>query len=634
MKKWMQKIIIFFAAAAALNRQIRRVKIHSRLVVSFAILSLVPLLITGIFAYYKSSVAIKSKISTYSIEVMNQVSGNIQNELVKLENDSVDIAFSEKVQTTLISFNTLNEWGKNDAEIKLQKDLAKRFSFFNSVSDVLLYTKNKDKIIAFGDVYFKFKLKPDYLNAILEETRIRSGVPLWTIQDNEDEENSRNVSLRTGNYGQYGILLSRSFKSLRDGVPLGYIIIRINENYILNKYKNINLGKGANIFILNGKGEVISSRNPKIATAKMYSESLLLQEIKKNKESAVYSFNSMVSGERNLIAYTYIPSADWYIISTIPFTYLNDKSVQIGIYITILGIICFLLALLLSFIVSRSISKPLKKLVNSMNSVKMGDFSTHIKDDSSDELGKVTTNFNNMVRELQFLINEVKKKENLKKLAELKALQAQINPHFFSNTLNTVKWLANIQKADNISSIITSLILLLHGCVGKGGELVSLREEVEYVNNYLNIMAYRYYDKFKVHMEMEEDIMDCKVLKFILQPIVENALLHGLEPMEGQGLIIIKGYRVKDQLKITITDNGVGIASDKMNNLLQGKPQTSKGGMNGIGIRNVDERIKLYFGEKYGLSVQSVLNMFTTVEITLPVTREEGGCQHAEGTHS
>jgi two-component system sensor histidine kinase YesM len=147
-------------------------------------------------------------------------------------------------------------------------------------------------------------------------------------------------------------------------------------------------------------------------------------------------------------------------------------------------------------------------------------------------------------------------------------------------------------------------------------------------------MAYRYYDKFRVHFEMEEGMLDLKVLRFVLQPIVENSLIHGVEPMEGQGLIIIKGYRDEDKLIITVTDNGVGIPSDKMNNLMQGKPQNKENKLSGMGIRNVDERIKLYFGESYGISIQSVPNMFTTIEITIPVTGEEEHNPYAKSTYS
>lgn len=151
-------------------RWIRKIKIQNRLMASFVIFSLIPLLITGFFAYDRSSDAIQSKISASTLQVLNQVSENIKNELTKLENDSVDIAFSDLVQHTLISYPDLNEWQIIDAELKMQSMLAKKFTFYSDVTDVLLYTGRAEKITAYGDATFKFRLKPDYLDALLKET--------------------------------------------------------------------------------------------------------------------------------------------------------------------------------------------------------------------------------------------------------------------------------------------------------------------------------------------------------------------------------------------------------------------------------------------------------------------------------
>ncbi len=621
-KTFLGRSLVYPHALAFLTRLLRRTKIQNRLAVSFAVLTLVPVMITGIYAYYKSSEAIKNKIGTYSIQITNQVSENVKNELMKLENDSVDIAFSDLVQNAMANYDNMSEWEKNDTEAKLQRTLAKRFSFSHSVSDVLVYTKKGDKIIAYGDTYFKFRLKPGYLNGLIRDIKVKDGVPFWTIEDSNVEEKTDNTGYRANNYGKAGIMIARSFKSLNQDFELGYILIRIDQKYLANIIKDINIGSGSSIFILDNSGTVISGRGKGINVAKPYEKPELIEALVNNRKNGVYSFNSTVTGEKSLVAYTYIPSSDWYVVSVIPFSYLNAETMKIGLYIAILGVISFLFALLLSFLVSRSISKPLNKLVISMNNVKKGNFVVRMADDSRDELGEMTVHFNNMVDEIRYLIEEVKEKENLKRGAELKALQAQINPHFLSNTLNTVRWLANIQKAENISSITKSLIQLLQACMGKGSELITIREEVEYVKDYLNIMDYRYYDKFKVHFEIEENIMEFKIMRFILQPIVENSIIHGLEPMSGQGIIVLKGYRSGNELHITIKDNGIGITPDDLDSLMKDKPSGKKSTLSGIGIWNVDERIKHYFGEKYGVTIESVPNLFTAVEITIPVVEK------------
>jgi two-component system sensor histidine kinase YesM len=619
---------LFPPHSKSIYARIRRVKIQKRLALSFAILSLVPLFITGWFAYDRSSVVIKNKISTYSIQVMNQVSINIRNDLAKLENDSVDIAFSDIVQNTLLSYEKLDDWEKKSAELEMSSLLAKRYSFVPSVTDIQVFTKNTEKINAYGDDNFRFRLNSEFTEHLLENALSRGGVPLWTIQGKEHEEDWQDFNYRTNVYGEYGILLARSFRSLKEGSTLGYIMLRIDEAYILNKYKEIDLGEGSDIFILNEQGQVISSRTPELVTASMYDDPSFIQQLSSYKDKEIYSFINTISGKPYLTTYSFIPHANWYLISTIPFSYLNYESVQIGIYIAGLGIICSILALLVSYLISRSISKPLYALVASMNQVKVGHFPTLIRDKSQDELGVVTEHFNKMVEDLKFLINELKRKEKLKRLAELKALQAQINPHFLSNTLNTISWLAKVQKADNISNVINDFIELLRASMGKGGEFATIKEEVEYVKNYLNIMAYKYYDKFSVHYEVEEEVLHYQTLKFLLQPIVENAVLHGIEPMKGHGHIVIKAYKIEEDLKISITDNGVGINAEEMSKLMQKKQDVQQTGgsgdrLSGIGIWNVDQRIKLSFGEDYGISILSVPELYTTIEIAIPIVTEE-----------
>mgnify|MGYP001240621181 CR=1 FL=1 len=615
---------------AGVDGLIRRVKIQHRLIVSFSILTLVPLLITAVYAYQLSTDAIKSKISTYSVEVMNQVSVNIQTELVKIENDSVDIAFSDQVQKTLNFIDVMRESEKKEAEFRMQKAFGPKFAFFPGVTDALVFSKNMEKFIAYGDMNFKLNLRREFLEPLFEEAAAKGGAPVWTVSRKEDEELFGNYDVRPANYGPNGIVLVRTIRSLDFGAPIGYLLMRFDERFISKKFNSMNLGSGSKVFVLNGNGIVMSSGHPDIAVGEPYPEGFLIEELKSHRERAAFTFNGTVNGKPHLVAYAYIPASDWYVVSTIPYTYLNNESVGIWRAIAILGIACSLIALYLSYIVSRSISRPLLKLINSMNSLKAGRFNSRIEDDSTDELGIVTTHFNTMVNNLKSLIEEVKSQEKQKRLAELKALQAQINPHFLSNTLNTVKWMADMQKAGNISSLITSLIQLLHGSMGKGGEWTRIREELEYVKNYLNIMEYHFANKFAVHFEIEEDILDYRILKFVLQPIVENALLHGLRNLEREGVIIVKGYRDGDQVILTVTDNGRGMPEDILQTVARGGSANGKAGWNGMGIRNVDNRIKLHFGNQYGVSVHSVPDLFTSVEIAMPAIEEEVGLAYAE----
>lgn len=610
---------------------VRGIRIQTRLMGSFFILSLVPLLVTGIFSYSRSSSAMKAKISTYSVQLVDQVGKNIQRELERLAYDSVDIALSDIVQETLQRDKDMGEFDRHNASLLLQENVVKKFSFLHYVSDVLLYTNDSRRIIAYGDnSMFGFVLEPLYLEKLLGQAKEENGAPVWAVVSRDNEVHLVDRAEIAGDR-RYGILICRSIRDLSagsqtgcrsSGTQIGYIVIRTNEKYISDIYRDIDIGAGADIFILDSEGYVVSAREPETGIGRKYQKDIS-RHITGGVKSGARVVKSESGGEAFLIAFSPIENTDWFVVSVIPFSYLNRESENIGSYTLTVGIICFFLAVLLSLFISKSISLPLKRLIQSMNEAKKGDLSAGVSDGSRDEIARVAGHYNDMLCDIQALLESVKSKENQKRAAELKALQAQINPHFLSNTLNTAKWLAGVQNAKNIEKLLTALIDLLHASIGKGGELVSLGEEIEYLKNYIALQEFRYSDKFQVRFEVQKEALDLKILKFLLQPLVENSIIHGIEPMEGKGLIVVKAVVIEEHLMIRIADNGVGIPPKTLKELLAGESRPSKSRFSGIGVSNVEERIKLFFGEQYGIHMESVPYLFTTIELLLPAVRGE-----------
>jgi Predicted signal transduction protein with a C-terminal ATPase domain len=602
---------------------VRSIRIQTRLFGSFIFLSLIPLLITGVFSYNKSSSAIRDKISTYSIQVVDQVGKNIYRELARLEYDSVDIAFSDNIQDVLKNYARYGEWQKYNIEQQLQMLLVKKFSFLHAVSDVLLFTDNKERIVAYGDnTMYKLDLMPEYQDSLFKTAADKNGAPVWNGISLKNEKHLINVAVDNGS--RNGILLFRSINDINNGQHIGYIGIRSKEQLISDIYRDVDIGTGADIFVMDSEGIIISSRNTGIAVAEAYENGTFMKDFNKNRYEGTRTFRFESGGQNSLAACSPIENTNWFVVSIIPFSYLNSEPTRIGVYTFVLGILCFILAVLLSLMISKSISNPLNNLILSMNEAEKGNLSSGCEDPGRDEIGEVSGHYNNMLYEVKTLLENVKSKENQKRAAELKALQAQINPHFLSNTLNTVKWLANIRNADNIENLITSLIDLLHVSVGKGDELIKMREEIIYLENYISIQNYKYCDKFKVRFDIQENALDCKVLKFLLQPLVENSIIHGIEPLEGQGLITVKACIYNGNLLVTVTDNGVGISDDERKDIFNMEKRSSKSRFSGIGLPNVEERIKLYFGDQYGIHIESIPYLFTTMELTLPQIRDEG----------
>lgn len=616
MSLFLKKVPHPYPAILKICFAIRNIKIQTRLILLFLLLSLLPMLITGYFSYQQSSMAIQNKINTYSLQVVNQVSRNIKVQMRMLENDTIDIGFSEIVQQTLKKYDHLSEWRALDAQETIRDMLVKKFTFLHDISDVLLFTKNDKIINAFGDKGFKLDLKRNYQQNLIQEIKDNNGVPVWKTLGWQDV----NQLVKRVIEFKKGIVVGKAIRSLYEGEYIGAVVIRINEKFFAEIYGGVDIGEGAEIFIIDSKGLVVSSRTPEVPFERKYPERSLITRLLETEKRGGNVFNIRIGKQPYLVAFSPIENARWYVVSTIPYSYLNLEAGRIRNRIILLGVGCFLLAIILSVIFTKSISEPLDKLIHGMREVKRGNLTVHVRDDAADEIAEVTHNFNEMINEIHHLMEDIKRTEAQKRSAELKALQAQINPHFLSNVLNTAKLLANAQKADNLECLLTSLIQLLHVSMGKEDDLITVRKEIQYLRNYLNIQEFRYYDKFQVSFAIEEEIMDCKLPKFLLQPILENSLVHGIGPKKGPGVIEVKGFAYEGKIVFAITDDGIGMTQETIERILR-EGSVSNGHFCGIGIKNVAERILLYFGTEYGLRIQSAPNYFTTVEINLPIIK-------------
>ncbi len=595
---------------------IRNSQIQSRLMAAFIVLSLIPSLITGALSYNKSSQAIRTKINTYSTDLLAQIQQNVSRELLRLEYDSIEIMFMSDVQSALIHYDELSEWDKMNLELKLRDKLINKFSFLHDVSDVVIYTKKLDKIVAYGSTGSNvLNYQESYIKELLKKCDELKGAPVWRPSNIRDEVHFIDLIVNK-NENREGVNLARVVKDMEEGEPLGYILIRTNERYFSKIYENIDDHK-QKIFIVSDTGIIASSNNPELVAGEAYQDPELMKGIQDSIEKGKNSFNYTLD-QKYLAVFSKTDRAQWYVVGLIPYTYLNEESRRIGIFSIAVGFICFLLSILLSLIISRSISVPLKNMVHTMQLVKKGDLSVVIEDKSQDELSEVANRFDEMLIEIKDLLETTKIQEKEKRKAELLALQAQINPHFISNTLNSIKWMASIQGAENIEKLIYSLIQMLNASIGKNDTRITLEEELEYLKSYIVIQEFRYYDKFKVKFDIDDETLHFKLLRFLLQPILENAIIHGIEPLDGQGFILIKAFRDGDDLKITVTDNGVGFTQKRMNEVLQ-EPSKKNDGFCGIGISNVNDRIKMVYGDRYGVKIQSFENIYTTIEISLPI---------------
>ena len=271
-------------------------------------------------------------------------------------------------------------------------------------------------------------------------------------------------------------------------------------------------------------------------------------------------------------------------------------------------------------IFTRSIVMPIQKLKRLMKKAQEGDLTVSFNTKYSDEIGELGSSFNTMVKEINNLINLVQIEEKNKRIAEMNVLQAQIKPHFMYNTLDTIRWMAEEHNEEDIVEIIEAFTNLLRISLSKGKEIISVKEELNHVQSYLTIQKIRYEDKLDYEIDFDENIFNYKLIKLILQPLVENAIYHGIKEKRGNGKILITGKIEGNLLCFTVIDNGKGIEEELLNKINRMLTNSSEKETEvGYGIFNVNERIRLTYGEEYGLTYKSINGEGTIVELRHPI---------------
>jgi len=297
---------------------------------------------------------------------------------------------------------------------------------------------------------------------------------------------------------------------------------------------------------------------------------------------------------------------------------------EISYFFLMFGAVCF--SVLAAWGISRSIYIPIKKLHDVTSTITKNDLQALVTHDNVDEITELGMSFNIMIGRIRELLDaKVREQENLKK-AELRALQAQINPHFLYNTLDTIIWMTDSKKTNEVIEIVTALSSFFRISLSKGKDWITIGEEVERTRNYLTIQKMRYRDIMDYEIDVDEDVSGNTVLKLVLQPIVENALYHGIKNKRQGGTIIVRAKQTdEDLVSLQVEDNGIGMTAEKLAQL-RVELEDESGEIrleSGYGIGNVNKRIRLYYGKQYGVYIESEYNVGTRVTVAIPARRDD-----------
>ncbi|MCF2939479.1 sensor histidine kinase [Paenibacillus alkaliterrae] len=574
--------------------------IQSNIAAAFAVLILLTAVFMGVISYQLSAVAVRDTAKDFTGELVKQVNANIQSYVTNMENISLLVLSHRPVR------EYLSADAENDGSIS---------EFFRTI---MISRKDIASISAFG--YEGQRFVSDRNDARLNPNVHATDQP-WFREARAAEGRTvvspPHVQPVFDDEYRWVVSLSREIRSADNTRGLGVLLVDLNFSVINDIVSQIELGKRGYVFIVNDEGSIVYHPQQQLIYSSLKTEAI-------DKVLSVQSgtFISDEAGQRKM--YTVQDSEiGWKIVGVSYADELIGNRREMKLSFAALGVFSLFAAILLSVLLSRNLSKPIHQLHEHMKEVEKGNFNIQVPVDRTKEIGRLARTFNLMVFQIRELMGQVVKEQEFKRKSELNALQAQINPHFLYNTLDSIIWMAEEKKSDEVVLMTSALARLFRASLSKGKELVSIRTEIEHITNYLTIQKMRYRDKLDFQLEVDPAILSYVTLKVTLQPLVENAIYHGIKNKYGTGTIRISGEKYGDSILLHVADNGVGMDAGTLERLLA----PARGGGyregKGVGMTNVHERIRLYFGHEYGLTVASEPDIGTTVTVTIPLLLPE-----------
>lgn len=595
MKKFWGKITFF-----------KNLNLIQKFLLTYCILILVPLTTLFGYTYTKMSQIIESNILESTKQAFDQSIDFLTYKIYRIFDISNSLAIDENITNILRNDPYYYLLSKQIADLAYLRLFLSAYENDSDVSNISLYVNNN------------FIYSNDNKN-IFSMDSLENSKAINII----NSTNSRFVwgpSNYFNNYNESSDYLSL-FKTVKSpdnfSEDIGYLRLNFNKTLIEDIINKINSLPNTISYVINSEGIIICS-SENTDNIEFITDLDKIQNYSNTNNFITTSHNL----EKFYIKSSSINKTDWNLVTILPEASVIAEINSQRIYLSLILIICGGTSIALAFYFVNSINKRLSKVISGMHSVQSGNLEHYIENDSNDELGELIDSYNYMVGKMSILIEDQYKLGKSVKNAELKALQSQINPHFLYNTLDMINWMSYKKMNKEISVAVNTLAKFYKLSLNKGKDLVSIKDELQHSNLYVNIQNMRYNDRISLRINVDEEVSTYLIPKITLQPILENAINHGiLGKGEGNGIISILGYSTNSDIVLIIADDGIGIKEDKLHLLLSNNLSSAKG--SGYGLKNINKRIKLLYGENYGLSFQSNYGHGTKVTIKIPKITEK-----------
>lgn len=575
--------------------------------VIFAVLSVLLLgaviIITVIsLSYTRQSVFENS--SLYTQTIIQQMNQNIDSYIDYMENTSYLVSSNEDVQKYLFG---------DTADPEARDRILSQFeTILDSRSDILnlgIIAENGRMLINNGQ-----RLTNQDLDIHSQE---------WYTNALEGRESvyltSSHVQHIISGERPWVITLSRGIRNKEMGTGQekeGVFFIDLNYNAISELCDQSMVGNQGYAFIVDADGNIVYHPQQQQLYNELQTENI---DLVMNAGSDIVTWGDGIN--KKMYSISRSEKTGWTVVDCVRVEELLRRSNEAQSIYVLVAIGLMAVALFFSRFVAKSITLPIQRLCDSMERVQEGDFSvSDIVVDSENEIGSLTKSFNVMTQRIHELMAQNIREQEAKRKSELKALQSQINPHFLYNTLDSIIWMAEGKKNEEVVLMTASLARLLRQSISNEDELVSIGQEIEYARGYLTIQKMRYKDKLEFWIEVEPSILNIRLIKLVLQPVIENAIYHGLKYKESRGLLLVKGFMINGNAVLQVIDDGVGMDQETLDHIYERHKVDYHS--NGVGIYNVQKRLQLYYGNEYGIVYESKPGEGTTATITIPGQQE------------
>lgn len=570
--------------------------IRSMVFIYFTVSALAIILLIGVILYMQMSRQLTLAVQDENQAVLGQINRSVDSYLRSIMKLS-DSLYYDVIKNSDLGVESLN------SQITLLYDNNK-----DSIANIALLSKEGELLESVPAARLKTGLDVTqeewFSNTLARTDNLHFTTPhVQYIFDNNE------------NQYRWVITLTRAVEITHGtSTEQGILLIDIRYNSLAQILENITLGNQGYLYMIGNDGELIY--HPKmqmIATGQAEENTIAAADYQDG------SYREKYNGEWRDINVKSVGYTGWKLLSVTPEKGLSLNNLKMRLFLVFVVAAFLLVLILINTFISSRITIPIQKLEKSVNAIEAGELDTEVYMGGSYEIRHLGRSIGDMAKRIKALMEDIVAEHESKRRNEFDILQAQINPHFLYNTLDIIVWMIENEQKQEAVKVVTALARFFRISLSKGKSIITVRDELEHVRNYLMIQQMRFKNKFVFKIKADEDVLNLVSLKLMLQPLVENAIYHGMEFMDGDGEICVEVYREADELRFLVRDNGLGMTEKQVEALLGEEHHVSSKRGSGIGVKNVMERIKLYFGDAYGLSIWSEPDEGTVITIRLPV---------------